>query len=89
MRRRFAGVLDLLKATSTVNVDTFIEQATKIADKVKRNPNLSVKAKREALVLLGRLEEYLEARGLTPSDSPRASPARTANEEQPIEVLAT
>lgn len=72
-----------------VNVDTFIEQATKIADRVKRNPNLSAKAKREARVLLGQLEEYLEARGLKSSDSSRASPARTANEERPIQVLAT
>ena len=81
-------VLDLLKAASMVNVDTFIEQATKIADKVKRNPNLSVKAKRDARVLLGQLEEYLEARGLNAADSPRATLARTANEEQPIDVLA-
>jgi len=47
-----------------VNVDTFIEQATRIADKFKRNPKLSVKAKQEARVLLRQFEEYLEARGL-------------------------
>ena len=72
-----------------VSIDTFIEQATKIADKVKRNPNLLVKVKRDARVLLGQLEEYLEARGLKAADSPRGTLARTANEEQPIEVLAT
>jgi len=54
-----------------VNVDTFIEEATRIADKSKRNPNLSIEAKREARVLLRQLEEYLEARGLNASDSPR------------------
>jgi len=54
----------LLKAVSTVNVDAFIEQATKIADKSKRNPNLSIEAKQEARVLLRQLEEYLEASGL-------------------------
>jgi len=61
----------LLKAASTVNVDTFIEQATKIADKFKRNPSLFIEAKQEARVLLRRLEEYLEARGLQASDSPK------------------
>jgi len=54
-----------------VNVDTFIEQATKIADKFRRNPNLSVEAKQEARVLLRQLEEYLEARGLKASDNPK------------------
>jgi len=61
----------LLKVTSMVNVDTFIEEATRIADKSKRNPNLSIEAKREARVLLRQLEEYLEARGLNASDSRR------------------
>jgi len=72
-----------------VNIDTFIEQATKIADKVKKNPNLSVKAKQEARVLLEQLDEYLEARGLKASDNPRARLNSTPNEEQPIEVLVT
>lgn len=53
-----------------VNVDTFIEHATKIVDNVKRNPDLSVEAKREARVLLRQLEEYLEARGLKASGNP-------------------
>jgi len=61
----------LLKAVNVVSVDTFIEQATKIADKSKRNPNLSIEARQEARVLLRQLEEYLEARGLKASDSPK------------------
>ena len=61
----------MLKVASMVNVDTFIEQATKIADKFRRNPNLSVEAKQEARVLLRQLEEYLEARGLKASDNPK------------------
>jgi hypothetical protein len=60
----------LLKVASTVNVDAFIEQATKIADKFKRNPNLSMEAKQEARALLRQFEEYLEARGLKASDNP-------------------
>ena len=71
-----------------VNVDTFIEQATKIADKVKRNPNLSFEAKQEARVLLGQLEEYLEA-SLKASDNPRSRLNSTTNEEQTIEIPAT
>ena len=59
----------MLKAASMVNVDTFIEQATRIADKVKRNPDLSTEAKQEAQVLLEQLEEFLEAKGLKVSDS--------------------
>jgi len=59
----------LLKVASMVSVDTFIEQATKIADKFKRNPNLSIEAKQEARVLLRQLEQYLEARGLKASDN--------------------
>ncbi len=54
-----------------VNFDTFIEQATRIVDKFKRNPNLSIEAKQEARVLLRQLEEYLEARGLKASDDPK------------------
>lgn len=60
----------MLKVASVVNVDTFIEHATKIVDNVKRNPDLSVEAKREARVLLRQLEEYLEARGLKASGNP-------------------
>ena len=71
--KELMGVLDLLKVATMVNVDTFIEQATKIADKFKRNANLSVEAKREARVLLRQLEEYLEARGLNASDNPKTS----------------
>ena len=55
-----------------VNVDTFIEKATRIADKFKKNPRLSVEAKQEAGVLLRQFEEYLEARGLQAPDSPKA-----------------
>jgi hypothetical protein len=51
----------LLKAASVVDVDAFIEQAAKIADKVKRNPNLSAKAKQEARILLAQLESYLDS----------------------------
>jgi hypothetical protein len=51
----------LLKAASVVNVDAFIEQAAKIADKVKRNPNLSAEAKQEARILLAQLESYLDS----------------------------
>jgi hypothetical protein len=58
------GVPDLQKVASVVNVDTFIDQATKIADKFKKNPNLSIETKQEARVLLRHFEEYLEARGL-------------------------
>ena len=54
-----------------VNVDAFIEKATRIADKFKRNPRLSVEAKQEARVLLRQFEEYLEARGLQASDNPK------------------
>jgi len=61
----------LLKVASMVNVDTFIEQATKIADKFKRNPNVSIEAKQEARVLLRQFEEYLKARGLQASDNPK------------------
>ena len=64
-------VLDLLKVATIVNVDTFIEQATKIADRLKRNPDLSIEAKREARVLLRQLDEYLDARGLKASDNPK------------------
>ena len=64
------GVVDLLKVVSMVDVDTFIEQAKKIADKFKRNPNLSIEAKQEAHALLGQFEEYLEAKGLKVSDNP-------------------
>lgn len=51
----------MLKAASVVDVDAFIEQAAKIADKVKRNPNLSAKAKQEARILLAQLESYLDS----------------------------
>jgi hypothetical protein len=51
----------LLEAASVVDVDAFIEQAAKIADKVKRNPNLSAKAKQEARILLAQLESYLDS----------------------------
>jgi hypothetical protein len=54
----------MLKAVSMVDVDTFIEQATKIADRAKKNPDLSVQARQEAHVLLEQFEEYLEAKGL-------------------------
>jgi hypothetical protein len=54
----------LLKAASVVDVDAFIEQAAKIADKVKRNPNLSAKAKQEARILLAQLESYLDSIGV-------------------------
>jgi len=53
-----------------VNVDAFIKQATRIADKFKKHPKLSVEAKQEARVLLRQFEEYLEARGLQASDNP-------------------
>jgi hypothetical protein len=52
----------LLKATSVADVDTFIKQATKIIDKLKRNSKLSVEAKQEACVLLEQFEKCLEAR---------------------------
>lgn len=51
----------MLEAASVVDVDAFIEQAAKIADKVKRNPNLSAKAKQEARILLAQLESYLDS----------------------------
>jgi hypothetical protein len=47
-----------------VDVDTFIEQATKIADKAKRNPNLRAEARQDARALLEQFEEYLEAKSL-------------------------
>jgi hypothetical protein len=59
----------MLKVASMVDVDTFIEQATRIADKAKRNPNLSTEAKREARILLEQLEEFLEAQSLKVTDS--------------------
>jgi hypothetical protein len=59
----------MLKAVSMVDVDTFIEHATKIADKAKRHPNLSKEAKREAHILFEQFEEYLEANGLRVSDN--------------------
>ena len=55
---------DMLKVASMVNVDTFIEQATRIADLAKRNPNLSVEAREEARALCEQFENYLESRGL-------------------------
>ena len=82
------GILDLLKMISVVDVDTFIEKATKIIDKVKRNPSLSVEAKHEARVLLGQLEGYLEVE-LKASDDLCMRLDSTANEEQPIEVPIT
>jgi hypothetical protein len=54
----------MLKVASMVDVDTFIEQATKIANRVKKNPNLCIEARQEARVLLEQFEEYLEAKGL-------------------------
>lgn len=54
----------MLKVASMVDVDTFIEQATKIADRVKKNPDLSVEARQEACALLEQFEEYLDAEGL-------------------------
>jgi hypothetical protein len=62
----------MLKVASMVDVDTFIEQATRIAEKVKTNPNLSTEAKREARILLEQLEEFLEAKGLEASGSSEA-----------------
>jgi len=59
----------MLKVASMVDVDTFIEQATRIADKAKRNPSLSTEAKREARILLEQLEEFLEAQSLKVTDS--------------------
>jgi hypothetical protein len=59
----------MLKVASMVDVDTFIEQATRIADKAKRNPSLSNEAKREARILLEQLEEFLEAQSLKVTDS--------------------
>jgi len=56
--------LGVLKAVSMVDVDAFIEQATRIADKVKRNPSFYTEAKREARFLLEQLEHYLEAKAL-------------------------
>jgi hypothetical protein len=47
-----------------VDVDAFIEQATKIADRVKRNPNLHTEAKQDARILLEQFEEYLETKCL-------------------------
>jgi hypothetical protein len=58
----------MLKVASMVDIDTFIEQATKIAAKAKRNPNHSIEAKQEAHILLEQLEEYLQAEGLNVSD---------------------
>ena len=54
----------MLKVASMVNVDTFIEQATRIADLAKRSPDLSVEAREEARALCEQFENYLEARGL-------------------------
>ena len=59
----------MLKVASMVDVDTFIEQATRIADKAKTNPSLSNEAKREARILLEQLEEFLEAQSLKVTDS--------------------
>jgi hypothetical protein len=59
----------MLKAASIVDIDTFIEHAAKIADRVKRHPDLSKEAKREAHILLEQLEGYLEANGLKVSDN--------------------
>jgi hypothetical protein len=64
-------IFDLLKMVSMLDVDAFIEQARKIADKFKSNPNLAIEAKQEARVLLKQFEEYLEARGLKASAQPK------------------
>jgi len=58
------GDQGMLKVVSMVDVNTFIERATEIADRVKRNPNLSTEARQDARVLLEQFEEYLEAKGL-------------------------
>ena len=58
----------MLKVASMVDVDTFIKQATKIADRARKNPNLSVEARQEARILIEQFEEYLEAKGLKVSD---------------------
>jgi len=52
----------MLKLATMVNVDTFIERATRIANRVKKNPNLSVEARQEARLLLEQVEEYLSQR---------------------------
>jgi hypothetical protein len=54
----------MLKVTSMVDVDAFIERATEIADQVKRNPSLHTEARQDARILLEQFEEYLEAKGL-------------------------
>jgi hypothetical protein len=54
----------MLKVASMVDVDTFIEQATKIADRVRENPDLLVETRQEARALLEQFEEYLDAKGL-------------------------
>ncbi len=54
----------MLKAVSMVDVDAFIEQATRIADKVRRNLHLHTEVRQDARILLERFEEYLEAKGL-------------------------
>lgn len=54
----------MLKVASMVDVDTFIEQATKIAGRVRKNPDLLVETRQEARALLEQFEEYLDAKGL-------------------------
>ncbi len=62
----------MLKVASMVDVDAFIEQATKIADKARKNPNTYTEARQEAHVLLEQFEEYLEAKGLKVSGNSEA-----------------
>jgi hypothetical protein len=52
----------MLKLATMVDVETFIERATKIADRAKKNPDLSVEARQEARLLLEQVEEYLSQR---------------------------
>ncbi len=55
----------MLKVASMVDVDTFIERATEISDRIKRNPSLYTEAKQDARVLMEQFEVYLEAKGLS------------------------
>ncbi len=59
----------MLKFESTVDVDAFIKQATKIPDKYKGNSSLRAEARHEAAVLLRQLEDSMEDKGLEASDN--------------------
>ena len=46
------------------NVDTFIEQAERIVEKVRKTPTLTLKAQKEGRLLLRQFEKYLKGKGL-------------------------